>query len=193
VDVPCVVMRLLCRWWLLLVPGGFAAGHEIGYQAARLVGAPPVTGGGQHGYLVGLVVVGILFGFAAVARNLVAGLRDELPRVRLGPLATGQSALFLAVELAEHLHAGLRVDQALAQPAVVFGFVAQLAVAGLLYLIARTSHEIAAAVTRSRRRRGPAAPASRPRWAVVASAVVVVAVPASSLSRRGPPAVLLTA
>jgi hypothetical protein len=126
------------RWWsLLLVPGGFVAGHELGYAGASLVVAAPVTGGG-HGYLALVVLVGVPFALAASARAFLAGLRHQLPPVGLRTLALAQVGLFLAVELAEHLAAGLGPAEALAQPAVVLGLVAQVAVATLLHLIVLT-------------------------------------------------------
>ena len=95
------------RWWsLLLVPGGFVAGHELGYQGASALGAAPVAAGG-HGYLSALLLIAAPFAFAAMARSLVAGLRTELPPVRWSTLAAAQTVLFLAVELAEHTRAGL--------------------------------------------------------------------------------------
>ncbi|MGH9212550.1 MAG: hypothetical protein ACRD2C_18040 [Acidimicrobiales bacterium] len=177
-------MRSL-RWWsLLLVPGGFVAGHEAGYEAARLLGAPAFTGGGQHDYLRSVVMVGVPFLFAAVARHLLAGIRDELPRARFGTLAIAQSTVFLAFELVEHAQVGMAPTETLRQPAVVLGLIAQVAAAAFLHLIARASHRIAAAVIRGR----PALRlVTRPSWAVVAIAAAAVAIPASSLSRRGPP------
>ncbi len=181
-------MTRALRWWsLLLVPGGFVAGHELGYQWAALLGHPAVLGGGEHGYLALTVLVGIPFGFAAVARSLIAGLRDELPPVRLGTLPCAQAALFLAVELAEHARAGLAPAETVAQPAVALGLVAQLAVATLLHLVIRSSHEAALAVAARRRRRAGARPA-RPAWVVTAVLTTVSVVPFSSVSRRGPPA-----
>ena len=86
---------LSLRWWsLLLVPGGFVAGHELGYAAASLLGAPPVAGG--HGYLTVVVLVGVPFAFAAAIRAFLAGLRYELPPVGWPALASGQVALFVA-------------------------------------------------------------------------------------------------
>src|SRR5690606_41414824 len=80
------------RWWpLLLVPSGFVAGHELGYQAATALGRAPVPGG--HAYLGGLALVGAPFAFAAVARSLLAALRDELPTVPLSAAARSQEPL----------------------------------------------------------------------------------------------------
>lgn len=179
------VMRSL-RWWsLLLVPGGFVAGHEVAYQGASALGATPVAAGG-HGYLSALVLIGAPFAFAAMARSLLAGFRDELPPVRWSTLAGAQTALFLAVELAEHMQAGLSPAQSLAQPAVVLGLFAQLAVAALLAGIVRSSHEAGASVAAARRRR--ALPRlTRRIWRPTAAAAPVAIVPFSSLSRRGPP------
>ncbi|MFO7280144.1 MAG: hypothetical protein C0P77_007030 [Thermoanaerobacterales bacterium] len=177
------MMRPL-RWWpLLLVPSGFVAGHELGYQAATALGRAPVPGG--HDYLGGLALVGAPFAFAAVARSLVAGLRDELPTVRWSTLAGAQVALFLAVELTEHAAAGLTPVATLAEPAVLLGLAAQLAVAAALVRLVRTSHEVGAALAAARRRGAPA-PVARP---VPGGGAVPLplAVPVSSLSRRGPP------
>jgi hypothetical protein len=175
------------RWWsLLLVPGGFVAGHEVGYQGASALGTPPVAAGG-HGYLSALLLVGAPFAFAAVARSLLAGFRDELPPVRWTTLAGAQTALFLAVELAEHMRAGLSTGQTLVQPAVVLGLVAQLAVAALLVRIVQSSHGAGAAVAAARRRHQAPLRPTRTIWRPTAAAAPVAIVPFSSLSRRGPP------
>jgi len=174
------------RWWsLLLVPGGFVAGHELGYAGAAALGSPAVAAGG-HGYLLTLLLVGAPFAFAAVARNLLAGLRDELPPVRWATLAGAQVALFAAIEVAEHLHAGLSLPQTVAQPAVLLGLTGQLAVAAVVVAILRSSHRAAAAVAASRRRR-TLFPASPPAWRPRVLVLEPALVPVSSLSRRGPP------
>lgn len=179
------VMRSL-RWWsLLLVPGGFVAGHELAYQAASALGATPVTAGG-HGYLTALLLIGAPFACAAMARSLVAGLRAELPPVRWSTLAAAQTALFLAVELAEHARAGLSPAATLAEPAVLFGLFAQLAVAAVLVRIVRTSHDAGLAVA-SRRRRVTPRGAVRRTWHPTPLAMAPTIVAVSSLSRRGPP------
>jgi hypothetical protein len=178
-------MRSL-RWWSsLLVPGGFVAGHEAGYELARLLGAPAVTGGDQHAYLRTVLLLGVPFAFAAVARHLLAGIRDELPAARFGPLLAAQTTLFLAFELVEHLQVGMAPAATLTQPAVMLGLVGQVVAAALLHLIARASHHVAAAVSRRPALRRPRA--TRPRWAVVAATSWAPVVPACSLSRRGPP------
>ena len=181
-------MNRALRWWsLLLVPVGFVAGHELGYTGAAALGSPAVTAGG-HGYLLTLLLVGAPFAFAASARNLLAGLRDELPPVRWATLAGAQVALFAAVELAEHLHAGLSPAAIATQPAVLLGLAAQLVIAAAVVAILRTSHQAAAAIAAARRR--PAALPRAPRRTGRPSALVVepALVPVSSLSRRGPPA-----
>jgi hypothetical protein len=174
------------RWWsLLLVPVGFVAGHELGYSGAAALGSPAVAASG-HGYLLTLVLVGAPFAFAAVARNLLAGFRDELPPVKWRTLATAQVALYSAVELVEHVAAGLSPWEAAMQPAVVLGLAAQVVVATVVVAILRTSHRAAAAVAASRCRRTlihAAQPAWRPGELLAKPAVV----PVWSLSRRGPP------
>jgi hypothetical protein len=172
------------RWWsLLLVPGGFVAGHELGYAAASLLGAPPVAGG--HGYLTVVVLVGVPFAFAAAIRAFLAGLRDELPPVGWPALASAQVTLFVAVELAEHGAAGLGPAETFAQPAVVLGLVAQVGVAALLHLMVRSSRQAGAALATARRRRPT--PLVRHGWRPGRAPSVAAIVPVSSLSRRGPP------
>ncbi|HEX6419385.1 MAG TPA: hypothetical protein VFZ77_12865 [Acidimicrobiales bacterium] len=180
-------MTRALRWWsLLLVPGGFVAGHELGYQAAALLGATPAAAGG-HGYLGTLLLVGVPFAFAAVARGLVAGLRDELPPVRWSTLAGAQAGLFAAVELVEHLRAGFTLAATVVEPAVLLGLAFQAAVAALLVLIVRSSHHVAAAIAAARRRRRTRRPRTAPRLGAPAAAPAPALVALSSLSRRGPP------
>jgi hypothetical protein len=180
-------MRAL-RWWsLFLVPGGFVAGHELGYQAAGALGSTTVAAGG-HDYLSLVVLVGVPFAFAALARTFLAGLRDQLPPVRLRTLALAQVALFLTVELVEHAAAGVGPAQALVRPEVVLGLIAQLAVAAVLTLIVRTTRDVAAAVAGAIRR--PVIPAARPTWRPTADQPVVLAVWVSAVATRGPPAPL---
>ena len=89
------------------------------------------------------------------------------------------------VELTEHAAAGLTPVATLAEPAVLLGLAAQLAVAAALVRLVRTSHEVGAALAAARRRGAPA-PVARPVPAVGA-VPLPLAVPVSSLSRRGPP------
>ena len=180
-------MSRALRWWsLLLVPGGFVAGHELGYAGASALGSPPVAADG-HGYLLTLLLVGAPFAFAAAARHLVAAFRDEMPPVRWSTLAGAQAALFVAIEVAEHAHAGLSVGQTITQPAVLLGLVAQIVVAGVVTAILHTSGRAAVAVAAARRPR-VTHPAPRPTWRPRGVLIAVPAiVPVSSLSRRGPP------
>lgn len=179
-------MSRALRWWsLLLVPGGFVAGHELGYAGASALGAPPVPAGG-HGYLFTLVLVGAPLAFAAAARHVLAALRDELPPVRWRTLAMAQVVLFAAVELVEHARAGLTPLQALAEPSVLLGLAAQLAVATAVVAILRTSGRAAAALVTGRRR-SVAHPAPRPVRRPARVVLRPIPVPVTSLSRRGPP------
>jgi hypothetical protein len=172
------------RWSLLLVPGGFVAGHELGYATASLLGAPATPGGG-HGYLRAAALVGVPFAFAAAIRAFLAGLHEHLPPVGWRALALVQVSLFVAVELAEHLAAGVNPAATLVQPPVLLGLVAQVGVAALLYLIVRSSHDAGAALATTWRR--PVASVERPGRRRGRTASVAVIVPVSSLSRRGPP------
>jgi hypothetical protein len=177
-------MRAL-RWWsLLLVPGGFVAGHELGYQGATALGSAPTASGG-HGYLGLVVLVGVPFAVAALARSFLAGLRDQLPPVRYRTLALAQVALFLAVELAEHAAGGLGPGPTLVQPAVLLGLAAQFVVAAVVTLIVRTTRDAGAAVASTTRR--PVLVA-RLRWYPAPDHPLAVAVWAASVPTRGPPA-----
>ena len=180
-------MNHALRWWsLLLVPGGFVAGHELGYLGASALGSPSVAAAG-HGYLLTLLLVGAPFAFAAAARHLLAAVREEVPPVRWTTLAAAQVAVFVAVELAEHGRAGLSVAETVTEPAVLLGVAAQLAVAALIIAILRTSGRAAAAIA-SARRRAAGRPRPGPAWRPGGVLVPVPAlVPVSSLSRRGPP------
>jgi hypothetical protein len=180
------VPRTLRLWSLLLVPLGFAAGHELGYQAAAALGAPSVIAGG-HDYVVAVVLIAAPFAVAATARSALAGLRDELPPVSLRTLLGGQAALFAAVELGEHVTAGLSPPETLAQPAVLLGLIAQLLVAALLVAVLATSRRAAAVVAAGRRRPVARRPVWRP-TAAGPAAIVPAVVPVTTLSRRGPPA-----
>lgn len=174
------------RWWsLLLVPGGFVAGHELGYTGAAALGSPSVAGAG-HGYLLTLLLVGAPFAFAAAARQLLAALRDEFPPVRFRTLAAGQVALFALVEILEHAHAGLSLAETAVQPAVLLGLVAQLAVAAVVTAILHRSGRAAVVLAARRRRRVPF-PAALPVWHPRPLLAEPALVPVSSLSSRGPP------
>jgi hypothetical protein len=181
-------MRALRRWSLLLVPGGFVAGHELGYLGASGLGSAPRAGGG-HGYLAVAALVALPFALAALARAFLAGLWSQLPPVRLSTLAAGQLALFLAVELAEHAALGVHPVATLSQPAVLLGLAGQLAVAGALYLIVRSTHEVGAAVATATRR--ATRPVARPAWRPAVERFAVATAPVSAVTTRGPPALLL--
>ena len=183
-------MRAL-RWWsLLLVPGGFVAGHELGYLGASALGSSSPAGGG-HGYLAVAALVALPFACAALARAFLAGLWSQLPPVRLSTLAAGQLGLFLAVELAEHAALGVGPLHTLSEPAVLLGLVAQPLIAGALYLIVRSTHEVGAAVATATRR--TTRHVARPTWHPTGQRFAVAVATVSAVSTRGPPARLLPA
>ena len=167
------------------MPGGFVAGHELGYAGASALGSPSVAAA-DHGYLLTVLLVGAPFAFAAAARHLLAALRDEFPPVRFPTLAAAQIALFTLVETVEHAHAGLSLADTAAQPAVVLGLVAQLAVAAAVAAILHGTGRAAVAIVVWRRRRAPH-PISRPVWRPRLLLLRPALVPVWSLSPRGPP------
>lgn len=177
-------MRSSRLWSLMLVPGGVAAGHALGYGGAALAGSPPAVAGG-HGYLDAMFRLAVPFTLVVLARAFLSGARQELPPVRFRRLAVPQLALFTAVELVEHAAAGIGPAQSLRELSLVLGAVAQLLVAAALVRLVRwmrRAGELVAAARQAPSRRAAAVP-RRPGGGVVPVPVVAV----SSLSRRGPP------
>lgn len=181
-------MRRSALWALLLLPGGLAVGHMLGYWAASASGsAPSLTTG--HGYLGDLRTLAVPFTAAAALRVFASGTRCEALPVRLGPLATMQVLLYVAVELAEHVGAGISAATALTEPSMLFGALAQLLIASSLWLGLRLVHRAGEAISAARarlhvRRARPA------RWVISTVAWGTPVVDAGSLSRRGPPVLL---
>lgn len=176
-------MRGFRLWSLLLLPGGVAAGHALGYSAAALVGSTPSVEGG-HGYLTVMFRLAVPFTLAVLARGFLSGARAELPPVRFGALAGQQVALFVLIELFEHLRAGIWPAQSLTEASFVLGIAAQLAVAAaLVWLVGwmRRAGELVAGRRVGSLRRRVSVRVLRS-CGVVAPQVVVW-----SLSRRGPP------
>lgn len=180
--VPMAPSRL---WSLLLVPGGLAAGHALGYRAALVLGSDPAVAGG-HGYLQGMLCLAVPFTLAVLGRALLAGTRSQVSPVRFGSLATAQVMLFLAIEVAEHAAAGVPPSVSLRETTTVLGLAAQVVVAWLIGRVMRSvtaAAERVAAATRDLPR--PRAIPRRPRT----HARVTPCVATPSLSRRGPPVV----
>lgn len=176
------------RWSLLLVPGGVAAGHVLGYGAAGLAGATPSLTGG-HGYLDVLLRLGVPFTLAVLARAFLSGTRSELPPVRYRDLAALQVAAFAAIEVGEHALAGIGPGRSLVETSFWLGVLAQLLVAGGLVALTAWLRRVGEAVAgRQRRRPRVASPAARPLRSLVAVPAVVAV---GSLSRRGPPSFVL--
>jgi hypothetical protein len=176
-------MRQRWLWSLMLLPGGVAAGHVLGYGAAAVAGSAPSVGE-HHAYLTWMFRLGVPFTVAVLGRAVVSGARSELPPVRGATLAAQLVGLFAAIEVLEHLHAGIGPSHSLTEASFVLGVAAQalvaVALAGLVRWMRRVG-ELAAG-----RRRPPV----RRRGAqvrVLRSSDFVAGVVTSSLSRRGPP------
>lgn len=170
-------------WSLLLVPGGLAVGHAVGYGGARLLGVTPSIQG-SHGYLEALLCLAIPFSLAVLGRSVLAGARTELAPVRFGLLAAAQVTGFVAIEVLEHASVGIGPSASLREATLLLGVLAQIGVAWLVCAVLRAASRVAARVLGRRpapARRHEVAPA-RP---VVCTPRLPVAV--SSLSRRGPP------
>ena len=180
-------MRPSRLWSLLLLPGGLAAGHALGYAGARLVGSTPSISG-EHGYLGALLCLGIPFSLAVLARAVVAGTRTERAPIRFGTLAVAQVICFAVIEVAEHASVGIDPGAAVREMSFVLGVAAQLAVAWFVCAVVRAAHRVAAKVARRR----TAAPARRAQPSLLVDVCVArFSVAMSSLSRRGPPSDLL--
>jgi hypothetical protein len=182
-PLPSLPVRPSRLWSLLLLPGGLAAGHALGYAGARLVGSTPSIDG-EHSYLGALLCLGIPFSLAVVARAILAGTRTEVAPVRFGILAIAQVLCFAIIEIAEHASVGIDPGTAVRELSFVLGVLAQLAVAWLVCAVVRATTRVAAKA--SRRRPSAAHPAAS---TLPGSDVCVLrfAVAVSSLSRRGPP------
>lgn len=174
------------RWWsLLLMPAGLALGHFMAYGAARAQGSLPSLVGG-HGSVHILLLLAVPFALAMVVRVAVGARRGEPLPVRLGWLAVQQVVAYVALELVEHGAAGIGPAAALRESTVLWGIAAQLALALLMTTLARG---VRVAVQRlSSRSAVRLQPRPRPRVLPGPTAgPVLLAVPVSSLSRRGPP------
>lgn len=177
-------MRLPRVWTLLLIPGGMAAGHVVGYALAGAMGVSPVVGS-HHGYIGDLFIVAVPLTAVVLVRAFLSGLRDELPPVRFALLALAQIGLFLSVELIEHASVEIDAVATLTEPAVLCGLAGQLLVAWCIAMVVRASHRVGVFV-RAPRATPPRAPELQC-WdrSVVPRCSVGVSV--WSLSRRGPP------
>ena len=180
------IVRPSRLWSLLLLPGGLAAGHLIGYAVVRAQGGVPSLNTG-HGYLHTLGMLAVPFTAAALLRIGVSGARGERLPVSFTRLAVQQVLAYMAVELVEHAAAGISPSVSLRESTMIWGIAAQVAVAAAVSLVVR-------GVSRAGRRlvlRG------RVGWLSIISAparhdqpaagAVTPSVALSSLSRRGPP------
>lgn len=177
-------MRWPRLWTLLLIPGGMAAGHVVGYALAAAMGAAPVVGS-HHGYVGDLFFVAVPLTVAVLVRAFLSGLRDELPPVRFPLLALAQICLFLSVELVEHGSVGIGAWVTLTEPAVLCGLAGQLLVAWLIVMVVRASYQVGV-IARSPRAT-PTRSHVRQRWGRSLAGRGSLGVSVWSLSRRGPP------
>jgi hypothetical protein len=171
-------------WSLLLLPGGLAAGHALGYAAARLVGSTPSISG-EHSYLGSLLCLGVPFSLVVIARAVVAGARTERAPIRCSTLSVAQVLCFAVIEVAEHASVGIDPAAAVREMSFVLGVLAQVAVAWLVCAVVRAANRVAAKV--ARRRAAVSTRGNQPPL-VMHLCVARFAVAMSSLSRRGPPA-----
>lgn len=174
----------------LLVPFGVVASHTISYLLAHPgAGDRARALGSVHGHLAPLALVGAASVIVAALAAGDAGYRGLRLRVTAGQMAAGQVVAFAGMELGERLVDGAGVSAALREPAVWIGLVVQLAVAFVARVLVRVSERAGASLAARRARRWRRAPAVV--WPASAVGVVPVA-PVTSLSRRGPPVLLVS-
>ena len=162
----------------------------MGYWATGASGSTPSLTTG-HGYLGDLTLLAVPFTAAVVLYAFRSGGRREALRLRLAPLSAMQVLLYVAVELAEHLGAGMSPAASLVEPSMRFGALAQVLIAGGLWLALHLVHRAGGAISLASAR--PQDRRSRPsRWEVAAQTWATPVVDAGSLSRRGPPWPLLS-
>lgn len=179
-------MRSSRLWSLLLVPAGLVAGHVIGYGAAGALGAMPATTAG-HSYLQGLLCLAVPFSLAVLGQAVIAGVRAEVPPVRFASLGGAQVALFLLIEVAGRAAAGVPVLDALIEPSILLGALAQIAVAGALWSAVRAATRVG---TRLAAPGGDTAVRVASAWRPTGAVPAARSIALSSISRRGPPVVL---
>jgi len=174
----------------LLVPLGVVASHTIAYLLAHPEAGDRARAlGSVHGHLVPLALVGAASVVVAALAAGDAGYRGRRLPVTAGQLAACQVLVFAAMELGERVADGAGVSAALREPAVWIGLVVQVAVALVARSLVRVSERLGARLAARRAR-----PARR-EAGIVWPALPAGAVPASRItpmSRRGPPALLLS-
>jgi len=126
-----------------MVPGGLTAGHLIG---AGVAGRFDPVRPGSHWDLSPLAVVAVPITLAVLAGAFVAGLRGELAAVRFSALALQQIALYVGLELVEHLASGIGPADALAERSLLVGALTQVVVAGGLALLIGALQRVGRAV-----------------------------------------------
>jgi hypothetical protein len=176
-------------WALLMVPGGLVAGHVIG---ARVAGRFDPASAGAHWDLGLLWVVAVPVTLAVLARAFVAGLRGELAPVRCSTLALQQIALYVGIELVEHLAAGVTPIDALAERSLLVGALTQVVVAGGLALLIGALRGVGRAVASGAQPRSTRQRSRRP-WAVTTRRDARPSLVLLCAPRRGPPAPLIVA
>ena len=173
-------------WSLLLLPAGLYVGHRLGYWLTEEAGSVPsmMTG---HGYLAGLAGLAIPFTVAVLARAFLAGRDGDLAPIRFETLALQQVALFVTVEVVEHAAAGIGPATSLREASLAIGALSQVAVAAAFWTLTRLLGHVGAALAPPRQSVPPRATRPlAPRCLLLAD----LAAELTSISRRGPPAIL---
>lgn len=126
------------RWVvLLLVPAGVVLGHVAAYQLVYHDHEARHGALAGHGYFRSFAMAAAVCGLAALVRAVVGERRRRARRASVRALAAMQLAAFTALEVGERLLAGRAASNALSEPAVWVGLLAQLCAAVLLAAVVR--------------------------------------------------------
>jgi len=172
---------------MLALPFSFVAGHVVGFALGHRFQGETAADEAGHGYLASLGKVAIPLLLVTLMIALWAGARHRAFRPRFGSTAGQFAAVFVGIELIEHVNAGWSFWHIVSDPALWVGILTQLLVAALVVGLLRV-------LVRVGERLSLAAPllASPRIMAVPAPALVLVSgVALTPIRRRGPPGSLV--
>lgn len=169
---------------LWLLPLGLALGHGLGSWFGDHTGAPRLEVGQSLFAVLG--VIGIPLGAVALLRLFSTGKAQV--QVRLDPrsIVSTQAAVFIGIEVVEHLLSGVPLNRLLGHPGLWWGLAGQVVIAYLVATAARLAVAAGQALSEpSEREWSSAGDPARPG---LIDDVVSQWRNVESFQRRGPPA-----
>lgn len=120
---------------LWLLPLGLALGHFLGSWFGDHTGSPRLEAG--QSLFAALGVIGVPFATVALLRLFSAGRAQG--QIRLDPrsIVVTQAAVFIGIEVAEHLLSGVPLNRLFGHPGLWWGLVGQVVIAYLVATAAR--------------------------------------------------------